>query len=141
MDKSSFAQCCNAGKTFSYVTTVVPPCNSVAPYTSRGTVYFFSPPVHPQPVPDFFNSTNTGYQPVNEDYAQSSAYPNQGCSSDPPLSARELAKLLMHSRKDHLPEWKLAQFDGNPLKWHEGFGQFKSTVDSTVLTDDTKQKL
>ena len=44
----------------------------------------------------------------------------------------------MHSSKDHLPEWKLAQFDGNPLNWHEWFGQFKSTVDSAVLTDDTK---
>ena len=44
----------------------------------------------------------------------------------------------MHSRKDHLPEWKLAQLDGNLLNWHEWFGQFKSTVDSAVLTDDTK---
>ena len=44
----------------------------------------------------------------------------------------------MLSRKDHFPEWKLAQFDGNPLNWHEWFGQFKSTVDSAVLTDDTK---
>ena len=44
----------------------------------------------------------------------------------------------MHSRKDHLPERKLAQFDGIPLSWHEWFGQFKSTVDSAVLTDDTK---
>ena len=54
------------------------------------------------------------------------------------LSARELAELLMHSRKDHLPEWKLAQFDGNPLHWHEWFGQFRSTVDSAVLTNYTK---
>ena len=44
----------------------------------------------------------------------------------------------MHSRKDHLPEWKLAQLDGNSLNWHEWFGQFKFTVDSAVLTDDTK---
>ena len=44
----------------------------------------------------------------------------------------------MHSRKDHLPEWNLAQFDGNSLNWHEWFGQFKSAVDSAVLTDDTK---
>ena len=71
-------------------------------------------------------------------YAPSPAYPNQGCSSDRPLSAHKLAELLMHCRKDHLPEWKLAQFDGNPLNWHEWFGQFKSTVDSAVLTDDTK---
>ena len=44
----------------------------------------------------------------------------------------------MHIRKYHLLEWKLAQYDGNPLLWHECFGQFKSTVDSSVLTDDTK---
>ena len=132
------AQCFNAGNVFSNVTTVVPPCNTAAPYTSGGTVYFNSPPVQPQHVPHFVNYTNTGYQPVNEDYAPSSASPNQGCLSDRPLSARELAELLMHSRKDHLPEWKLAQFDGNPLNWHEWFGQFESTVDSAVLTDDSK---
>ena len=44
----------------------------------------------------------------------------------------------MHTRKDHFPEWKLAQFDGNPLNWHECFGQFKSTVDSVVLISDMK---
>ena len=33
---------------------------------------------------------------------------------------------------------KLAQFDGNPLNWHEKFGQFKTTVHSAVLTDETK---
>ena len=101
-------------------------------------MYFNTPPVHPQHVPHFVNHTNTGYQPVNEDCSPSSAYPNQGCLSDRPLSARELAELLTHSRKDHPPEWKLAQFDGNPLNWHEWFEQFKSTVDSAVLTDDKK---
>ena len=101
-------------------------------------MYFNSPSGHPQHVPHFVIYTNTGYQPVNEDYAPSSAYPNQGCSLDRPLSSREFAELLMHSRKDHLPEWKLAHFDGNELNWHEWFGQFKSTVDSAVLTDDTK---
>ena len=123
---------------FSNVTTVVPSCNTAAPYISCGAVYFNTPPVHSQHVPHFVNLTNTFYQPVNEDYAPSSAYPNQGCSSDRPLSACELAELLMHSRKDHLPESKLALFDGNPLNWHEWFGQFKSTVDSAVLNDDTK---
>ena len=73
------AQCCNAENIFSNVTTVVPPFNTAAPYTRGGIVYFNSPPVHPQHVPHFVNYTNTGYQPVNEDYAPSSAYPNQGC--------------------------------------------------------------
>ena len=44
----------------------------------------------------------------------------------------------MHSRKDHLPEWTLAQVEGNSLNWQEWFGQFKSDVDSANLTDDTK---
>ena len=101
-------------------------------------MYFKTPSVHHQHVAHFVNYFNTGYQPVNENYAPSSAYPNQGCSSDRPLSARELADLLMHSRKDHLAEWKIAQFDGNPLNWHKWFGQFKSTFDSAALTDDTK---
>ena len=76
------AQCCNAGNIFSNVTTVVPPCNTAAPYTSGGTVYFNSPPVHPQHDPHFVNYTNSSYQPVNEDCAPSSAYSNQGFSSD-----------------------------------------------------------
>ena len=82
-------------------------------------MYFDAPPFNPQYVPHCVNNTNTGYQPVNEDYAPSPANPNQGCSSDRPLSAREKAEFLMHSRKDHLPQGKLAQFDGNPLNWHE----------------------
>ena len=69
------AQFCNAGNVFSNVTTVVPPCNTAASYTSGGIVYFNSPPVHPQQVPHFVNYTNTGYQPANEDYVPSSAYP------------------------------------------------------------------
>ena len=120
------------------MTTVVPPCNTAAPFTSGGTVYFHTPPVNPQHVRHFVNNANTGCQPVNEDYAPSFATPNQGCSSDRPLSARELAELVKHSRKDHLPEWKLAQFDGNLLNWHELFGQLKSTVDSAAHTGDTK---
>ena len=101
-------------------------------------MYFNTPPVQPQYVPHFLNHKNTGYQPVNEDYVSSSAYPTQGYSLDRPLYARDMAELLMHSCEDHLAEWKLAQFDGNPLNWHEWFGQFKSTVNSAVLTDDTK---
>ena len=55
-----------------------------------------------------------------------------------PLTTQELVNILMHSRKDHLPEWKLTQFDGNPLNWHEWFGQFISTIDSAILSDNEK---
>ena len=134
-------KCCNAGNIFSGLTTVVSQCNTTTPYTSGGFVFFNTSPVHPQHVPHCVNNTITGYQPVNEDYAPSSANLNQGCSSDRHISARELTQILKHIRKDHPPERKLVQFDGNPLNWHEWFGQFKSTVDSAVLTNDTKLTL
>ena len=54
------AQCCNAGNIFSNLTTVVPSCNTAALYISGRTVYFNTPPVHPQHVPRFVNLTNTG---------------------------------------------------------------------------------
>ena len=49
---------------------------------------------------------------------------------------RELADAITSKRNDPLPEWKLAEFNGDPLKWHEWYGQFKSAIDSQPLTDD-----
>ena len=63
---------------------------------------------------------------------------SSGASFERPLSARELVETLMHIRKDYLPEWKLMQFDENPLNWHVCSGQLKSTVDSAMLSDDGK---
>ena len=103
-----------------------------------GLYYFKTPPVNPANIPHFLNNSNTGYQPVNEHKAPSSANLNQYCSSNRPLSARKMSELLMHSRTNHRFGWKFAQFDGNPLNWHEWFGQFKCTVDCAVLTDDAK---
>ena len=51
---------------------------------------------------------------------------------------RELADAITSKRNDPLPEWKLAEFNGDPLKWHEWYGQFKSAIDSQPLTDDVK---
>ena len=46
--------------------------------------------------------------------------------------------LLASTTKDHLPEWKLAQYNGDSIQWHEWFGQCKSAIDSAPLTDDVK---
>ena len=54
------------------------------------------------------------------------------------FSIQDLAQLLASSKRDHLPEWKLSQFNGDPLLWHEWYGQFKSAIDSSPLTDDVK---
>ena len=51
---------------------------------------------------------------------------------------RELADAITSKRNDPLPEWNLAEFDGDPLKWQEWYGQFKSAIDSQSLTDDVK---
>ena len=54
------------------------------------------------------------------------------------VSLNDLVQALSVSKKDPLPEWKLAQYDGNPLQWHEWFDQFCSTVDAASLSDDVK---
>ena len=51
---------------------------------------------------------------------------------------RELADAITSKKNDHLSEWKLAEFNGDPLKWHECYGQFKSAIDSQSLIDDVK---
>ena len=81
-------------------------------------------------VPDCHGNSSSYTEPTPGD--------SRGAEVERPLSTRELVNILMHSRKDHLPEWKLSQFDGNPLNWHEWFGQFISTVNSAILSDDEK---
>ena len=51
---------------------------------------------------------------------------------------RELADAITSKTIDPLPEWKLAQYNGIPLQWHEWYGQLKSAIDSQSLTDDVK---
>ena len=92
--------------------------------------------------PESFSQAN---QPFVPDYhGNSSSYPaptpgnSPGAVVERPLLTREVVNKLMHSRKDHLAEWKLTQFDGNPLNWHEWLGQFISTVDSAILTAVSK---
>ena len=51
---------------------------------------------------------------------------------------RELTDAITSKKNDPLPEWKLAQFNGDPLQWHEWYGQFKSVIDSHSLTDDVQ---
>ena len=53
-------------------------------------------------------------------------------------SIRELADAVTSKKNDPLPEWKLAQFIGAPLQWHEWYGQFKSAITLLSLTDDVK---
>ena len=62
--------------------------------------------------------------------------------SAPSLDTADLIKRLAGAitckKNDPLPEWKLSQYNGDPLQWHEWFGQFKSAIDAQSLTDDVK---
>ena len=42
---------------------------------------------------------------------------------------------ITSKRNDPIPEWKLSQYSGDPLQWHEWYGLFKSAIDSQSLTD------
>ena len=76
--------------------------------------------------------------------------PNPLCRGGPPhptpsapsLDSADLIKQLADAinckKNDPLPEWKLSQYNGDPLQWHEWFGQFKSAIDAQSLTDDVK---
>ena len=55
------------------------------------------------------------------------------------LPVKDSVKLLMASRKGHVPEWKVSQVKGDPFQWHELFGQFKSAIDSANLMDNVKR--
>ena len=124
--------CAPPSNVFSVTTPVVPP-NTVVPYTSFGTVYYTQPQTHP-----VVETAHQGYPPTYPAPTTGPSYvPN---SDEQPISARELADIILHSRKDRLPELKLEVFDGEPLNWYEWFGQFQATVDSAMLTDDEKLK-
>ena len=120
-------------------TTGNPTPTPVIPVTAGGTVYYLSPSslatvTMPTSAP---LPTVSTISPTALPFTSSPtiAPPQPPTSS---FTVQDLAQLLMSSKKDHLPEWKLAQYSGDPLQWHEWFGQFKSVIDSAPLTDDVK---
>ena len=52
------------------------------------------------------------------------------------FTVQDLAQLMACRRRGHLTKWKLAQYNGNRLRWHEFSGLFKGTFDSVLLTHD-----
>ena len=54
------------------------------------------------------------------------------------LTVQDMAQLLVASKKDRLPKSNLSQCDGDPIQWHEWFGQFKSAINFATFSDDVK---
>ena len=100
----------------------------------------------------FSSSTGTAptfVRPINPP-TYGATVPNPLCWGGPPhptpsapsLDSADLIKQLADAitckKNDPLPGWKLSEYNGDPLQWHEWFGQFKGAIDSQSLTDDVK---
>ena len=106
------------------------------PVTSGGTVYFVPQSTLSTPIAHTTQPT-TSLSPTAATFVPTGTTPIPQPSTIG-FSPQDLALLLASTKKDHLPEWKLAQYSGDPLQWHEWFGQFKSAIDAAPLTDDVK---
>ena len=107
------ATCSIPGNPFSTTTNIAPP--------------FVTPVIHPTyghtaPIPLCWGGPPhpTPPAPVSENASLIKAFTDASTSK----------------RNDPLPEWKLSQYNGDPLQWHKWYGQFKSAIDSQSLTDD-----
>ena len=117
----------------------IPTCAApTVPVTACGTVYYIPPATVTTPI-----VYSTVAQPTASLSPTAATFVPAGTSTTMQPSAtgftiQDLALLLASTKKDHLPEWKLAQYNGDPIQWHEWFGQFRSAIDSAPLTDDVK---
>ena len=121
-------------------TSVARTTSPIIPVTAGGTVYYINPTSmatvsapNSTPVPSTF--------PIIPSIATQFAPPTFITAPQPATNSftvQDFAQLLASSKRDNFPEWKLAQYSGDPLQWQEWYGQFKSAIDSAPLTDDVK---
>ena len=97
-------------------TTGYPTSTTVIPVTAGGTVYYLSP----SSLATVTMSTSALLPTALPFTPSSTIGPPQPSTSS--FTVEDLAQLVMSSKKDHLPEWKLAQYCGDPLQWHQWFG-------------------
>ena len=119
--------------TIAAASTIAPTIGTTyVPVTQGGTVY-----------PTLLGSSNTGagtnanlvhFEPCIQ--PQSRQTSQLGLNTQ--VRMKHIAELLTKSRKDPFPEWRLDTYDGNPLNWLEWYGQLRSAVDSTQLSQDVK---
>ena len=110
---------------------------SVVPVRSGGTTYYCNPQAVTVPL-----VTEPTIQPATTLVPGPTIQSFQPPTVPPPtpttVTVDNLAQLLSAAKKDHLPEWKLAQYNGDALQWHEWLGQFRSAIDSASLSNDVK---
>ena len=113
--------------------THTPTCAApTVPVTAGGTVYYVPPSTVTTPI-----VCSTAAQPTTSLRPTAATFVPVGTSTTMQprttgFTIQDLALLLASTKKDHLPEWKLAQYNGDPIQWHEWFGLFKSAIDSAT---------
>ena len=117
----------------------MPTCAApIVPVTSGGTVCYVPPAAVTTPI--VYSTVAQLTTPLSPTAA--TLVPTGTSTTMQPsttgFTIHDLALLLASTKKDHMPEWKLAHYNGNPIQWHEWYGQFKSAIDSAQLTDDVK---
>ena len=108
--------------------------------TNGGTFYWLNPSSGPNTLRDAmpFNVSLTAPMNVGGPKVVPHGFIVTPRLESTAFTVQNLALLLASSRKGHLPQWKLAQHNGDPLQRHEWFDQFNSSLDSYPLTDDVK---
>ena len=123
----------NTNPSVGVFSSVTPKSQQQFPHVSMGTVYYG--------FPNHDASAESFYIYQQQPFAADPSNTLPSLQLAPQLQAvtpNGLVQALSVSKKDPLPEWKLAQYDGNPLQWHEWFDQFYITVDAASLSDDVK---
>ena len=117
----------------------LPTTVSVLPVTCGGTVYYLPPPVVATPaVANRSTQPSSLFPSANATPFVPSSATSSHSPSDFSFTIQDVAQILASTKKDHLPEWKLSQYSGDPIQWHEWCGQFRSAIDAAPLTDDVK---
>ena len=80
-------------------------------------------PQHPLGFQQPSQLVYTSVQLVPEDTTDPSS------SSSKHVVLEDLVAIFSMNRKDPLLDWELAQFNDDPLVWHEWLRQFRSVVD------------
>ena len=114
----------NTNRSVGVFSSVTPISQQQFQHVSRGGTVYYGFPNHDASAE---NTYIYQQQPFAAD--PSNTLPSLQPAPQPQaVTLNDLVQALSVSKKDPFPEWKLAQYDGNPLQWHEWLGQFCSTV-------------
>ena len=105
-----------AATTTSLGSTLLPTTVPILPVTCGGTVYYLPPPVvATTAVASTSNQPSSLFPSANATPFVPSSTTSVTQTSVPSFTIQDVAQILASTKKDHLPEWKLSQYSGDPI--------------------------